>query len=89
MALNVPEILGNRKLLCYIRITVMIECILTATSSTHFLTKRFDRSFSWALQLSPAARYFSYESEESTGSYLFRFLLEKHVFIRLLPGKSA
>ena len=37
-ALNLPEILVNRKLLCYIRITVTIKRILTAILSAHFLT---------------------------------------------------
>ena len=36
--LNFQESLGNWKLLCYIRITVTTECILTATSSAHFLS---------------------------------------------------
>ena len=37
-ALNLPEILVNRKLLCYIRITVTTKRILTAILSAHFLT---------------------------------------------------
>ena len=36
--LNFPEILGNRKLSCYIRKTVTTYRILTATSSANFLT---------------------------------------------------
>jgi len=45
-ALNFPEILGNRKLLCYIRIIVTTWRILTATLSAHFLTN--DESVSTA-----------------------------------------
>ena len=36
--LNFPEILGNRKLSCYIHKTVTTYRILTATSSANFLT---------------------------------------------------
>ena len=36
--LNFPEILGNRKLSCYICKTVTSYRILTATSSANFLT---------------------------------------------------
>ena len=45
-ALNFPEILGNRKLFCYIHITVTTYRLCTTTSSTHFLTN--DRSVSIA-----------------------------------------
>ena len=50
--LNLPEILVNRKLLCYIRITMTAKCILTATLSAHFLTN--DGSISIVLLRSPA-----------------------------------
>ena len=59
-ALNFQEILGNRKLLCYIHITMTTYRILTATSSTNFVTN--DESVSIArspwLSSSLVVRYF-------------------------------
>jgi len=68
-ALNLPEILGNCKLSCYIRHNIMYTYCYIVRKFSDQRWKRFDRSFFWALQLLPVARYFWYESQESTGSY--------------------
>ena len=49
----------------------------------------FDHSFSSALQRHPMGRYFWYESQDSTGSFISDTCWGKYVFIWLLPGKSV
>ena len=80
-ALNFPEILGNRKLLCYIHTTVMTYRYIVRTFSDQGW-KHFDRSFSSSLrQLGTSGMNLKKVQVPSS--------LDFYVFIRLLPGKSV
>ena len=88
-ALNFPEILGNRKLSCYIRTTVTSERILTATSSAHFLTN----NESLSIVRTPAAS--SYLQQLGTSDMKVQvassldICLGKYATNGSLPGKSV
>ena len=87
--LNFPEILGNRKLSCYIHTTVTSERKLTATSSAHFMTN--DGSLSIARSPAPSSYFRQLGTSDMSRKKVqvassLDICLGKYVIIRLLPS---
>ena len=90
-ALNFPQILGNRKLPCYIRKTVTTKRILTATLSANFLTD--DGSLLVIRSSAPSSSLqrlgtSNMSLKELQVASSLDVCQEKDVFIRLLLDKS-
>ena len=87
--LNFSEIWENRKLLCYIRKTVMMKHTLITTLSAHFLTNNGSVSIIPSSAPSSSLRWvdtFDLSLKKVQVATRLDFCWEKYVIIWLLPG---